>query len=112
MDTIVDLLASIQFIISKMAGFGVGHSGASFSLLIVMALFATACISHLADRTSPVHLAFNFLAMLAAGVLGNAALRELHLPMGHELLVTATMTLAGMTGMAVALLFTYRRSDF
>lgn len=112
MDAIVDLFASIQFMIGRIAGFGVGHAGASFSLLIAMALFATACISHLADRTAPLHLGFNFLAMFAAGVFGNAVLRGLHLPLGHELLVTATLTLAGMTAMAVALLFTYRRTDF
>lgn len=112
MEDIVALYFTFQDLIGSIAGFGVSYATASFSLLVAMSLFGTACISHLAERTDMFHLGFNLTAMFAAGVIGNAMLRGLHLPLGHELLITTALSLTGMMVMAVILLFTYRRTDF
>lgn len=114
MDSIVSLFVTAQTIVGKIAGFGVddSYSAASFTLLVAMSLFGTACISHLAERTGGLHLAFNLIVMFAGGVFANAVLRGVHLPLGHELLVTTVLTLIGMTATALVLLVTYRKTDF
>jgi hypothetical protein len=65
----------------------------------------------LAERRDNFHFTFNVTAMFAGGVIGNAMLRGLHLPLGNELVITATLALFGMSAMALVLLLAYHRTD-
>ncbi len=113
MEHIAGFFSGLQGGIGTFAGFGAddSHSGASFSLLIALALFGAVCVSHLSERRDNVHLAFNVLAMFAGGVAGNAALRGTQLLIGNELVITVTLALFGMSAAAVLLLLTYGRSE-
>ncbi|HUE47229.1 MAG TPA: hypothetical protein VMO81_13345 [Aestuariivirgaceae bacterium] len=113
MESIAEFLVRIQMSIGTFAGTGADdtYSVASFLAIIWLALFGAVCLNHISQRHDNVHLAFNALAMFAGGVAGNALLRGMQLPLGHELIVTATLALFGMSVAALALLFTYGRSD-
>ena len=113
MEWIVEFFSLIQGTVGTIAGFGVDDefSMASFLLLLWFALFGAVCINHYAERHDNVHLAFNALAMFAGGVLGNAMLRGMQLPLGNELLVTSTLALFGMSAAALILLVTYSKTD-
>ena len=114
MDNIVAIMTVLQSTIGTFAGFGVddSHSVASFLMVISLALFGAACLSHMSDRRDNVHMALNVLTMFAGGVVGNALLRGLQLPLGNELVLTVTLALFGMSAAAVALLLTYNRTQF
>ena len=114
MGNVVAIFSWIQNSVGTFAGFGVddSHSVASFLLVIALAMFGAACLSHLSGRRDNVHLALNVLAMFAGGVIGNAILRGLQLPMGNELVLTATLALFGMSAAAIILLLTYNRTQF
>ena len=113
MEHIAELFSWLQQTIGTFAGFGAddSHSGASFSLLIALALFGAVCVSHLSQRHDNVHLAFNVLAMFAGGVAGNAALRGTQLMLGNELVITVTLALFGMSAAAIVLLVTYAKTE-
>jgi len=113
MEHIAEIFSVLQGAIGNFAGFGAddSHSGASFSLLIALALFGAVCVSHLSKRSDNVHLAFNVLAMFAGGVAGNAALRGTHVLLGNELVITVTLALFGMSAAAILLLVTYGRTE-
>ncbi|HUF44965.1 MAG TPA: hypothetical protein VMN43_06450 [Aestuariivirgaceae bacterium] len=114
MGQIVSVFSLLQDRISSFAGFGIddSHSVASFCVVVSLALFGAVCLNHLSERHDNVHLAFNVVAMFAGGVIGNALLRTLHLPLGNELVLTTTLALFGMSVMAVILLLAYRRTEF
>ena len=113
MEKIAEFFVWIQMSVGKVAGTGADDtfSAASFIAILWLALFGAVCLNHLSQRHDNVHLAFNVLAMFAGGVAGNAMLRGMQLPLGHELIVTATLALFGMSVAALALLFAYGRSD-
>ena len=113
MEHISRVFSELQDRIGTFAGFGAddSYSGASFSLLICLALFGAVCVSHLSDRRDNVHLTFNVLAMFAGGVAGNAALRGTQLLLGNELVITVTLALFGMSAAAVLLLLTYGKTE-
>lgn len=113
MEKIVEILAWIQMSVGTFAGFGADdtYSSASFIAIIWLALFGAVCLNHISQRHDNVHLAFNSLAMFAGGVAGNAVLRGIQLPLGHELIITATLALFGMSVAALALLFAYGRTE-
>ena len=114
MDSVVGVFALLQSTIGTFAGFGVddSHSVASLLMVISLALFGAACLSHLSDRRDNVHLALNVLTMFAGGVIGNALLRGLQLPLGNEVVLTGTLALFGMSAAAIGLLVTYNRTQF
>jgi hypothetical protein len=114
MENIAALFAWIQASVGTFAGFGVddSHSVASFLMIVSLALFGAACLRQLSDRRDNVHLAVNVLTMFAGGVIGNALLRGLQLPLGNELVLTVTLALFGMSAAAIALLLTYNRTQF
>jgi hypothetical protein len=99
MDGVVAIFSLLHGHVANVAGFGIdnSYSVASFCMIVALALFGAVCLNHLSERRDNVHLAFNVLAMFAGGVLGNAMLRGLHLPLVNELVVTATLALFGMT---------------
>ncbi len=113
MDKIAEFFIWIQMSVGTFAGLGADDtfSAASFLAIVSLSLFGAVCLNHIAKRHDNVHLAFNALAMFAGGVFGNAMLRGMQLPLGHELIVTVTLALFGMSVAALALLFTYGRSD-
>jgi hypothetical protein len=49
--------------------------------------------------------------MFAGGVIGNGLLRGLQLPLGNELVLTATLALFGMSVAALIMLLTYTRTE-
>jgi len=114
MDDVVAVFSLLQSMIGTFAGFGVddSHSLASFLLVVSLALFGAACLGQLSDRRDNVHVALNVLTMFGGGVVGNALLRGLQLPLGNELVLTVTLALFGMSAAAVGLLLTYHRSQF
>ena len=113
MEKIAEFLVWIQMSVGSFAGTGANDtfSAASFIAILWLALFGAICLNHISQRHDNVHLAFNALAMFTGGVIGNALLRGMQLPLGHELIVTATLALFGMSVAALALLFTYGRTD-
>lgn len=113
MDWIVEFFSLIQGTVGAFAGFGVDDefSVASFLIVVWFALFGAVCINHFSERHDNVHLAFNAVTMFAGGVLGNAALRGVQLPMGNELVLTSTLALFGMSAAALILLVTYSKTD-
>jgi hypothetical protein len=75
-------------------------------------LFGAVCLNHLAERRDILHLGFNVsLAMFVGGVIGNALLRGAYMPLGNDLLITATLALLGMSVMALVLLVTYVKTE-
>ncbi len=114
MENIAAIFSSLQASVGTFAGFGVddSHSVASFLMVIALSLFGAVSISHMAERHDNVHLTFNVLVMFVGGVMGNAMFRGLQLPLGSELVITATLALLGMSAAALALLVTYSRTDF
>jgi hypothetical protein len=113
MDEIVAVLSMFQNAVGAFAGFGVdnSYSVASFCLVIALAIFGAVCLSHLAERRDILHLGFNMTAMFAGGVIGNAMLRGAYMPLGNDLLITATLALLGMSVMALVLLVTYIKTE-
>jgi hypothetical protein len=113
MESIAEFFVWLQMSIGGFAGTGADDtfSTANFIAILWLALFGAICLNHISRRHDNVHLAFNALAMFAGGVFGNALLRGMQLPLGHELVVTATLALFGMSVAALALLFAYGRSD-
>lgn len=113
MENIVALFTMLQGSIGTFAGFGVddSHSVASFLLVISLSLFGAVCLNHLSERQDNVHLTLNVLAMFAGGVIGNAMLRGLQVPLGNELVITITLALFGMSAAAVVMLLTYSRTE-
>jgi hypothetical protein len=113
MESIAEFFVWIQMSVGTFAGLGADdtYSAASFIAIVWLALFGAICLNHISQRHDNVHLAFNALAMFAGGVIGNAVLRGMQLPLGHELILTATLALFGMSVAALALLFAYGRSD-
>ena len=114
MENVAAIFSSLQATVGTFAGFGVddSHSVASLLLVIALSMFAAVSISHLAERHDNVHLAINVLVMFIGGVVGNAVFRGLQLPLGSELVITATLALLGMSAAALALLVTYTKTDF
>lgn len=114
MEDIVAIFAWIQGSVGTFAGFGVddSHSVASFLMVVSLALFGAAFVNQLCERRDNVHLAFNVVTMFAGGVIGNAVLRGMQLPLGNELVVTITLALFGMSAAALFLLLTYNRTQF
>ena len=113
MEKIAEFFVWIQTSVGTFAGLGADdtYSAASFIAIVWLALFGAICLNHIAQRHDNVHLAFNALAMFVGGVVGNAVLRGTQLSLGHELILTATLALFGMSVAALALLFAYARSD-
>lgn len=113
MDQIVEFFSVFQSTIGTLAGFGVddSFSAASFIVVLWFAVFGAVCLNHLSERHDNVHLAFNILVMFAGGVFGNAALRGIHLNLGNDLILTATLSLFGMSAAALVLLLTYAKTD-
>ena len=113
MEGIAELFTWIQMSVGAFAGLGADdtYSVASFLAIVSLSLFGAVSLNHMADRHDNVHLAFNGLAMFAGGVLGNAVLRGMQLPLGHELIITVTLALFGMSVAALALLFVYARIE-
>jgi hypothetical protein len=113
MENVVEFFVRIQMSVGRIAGTGADdtYSAASFIAILWLALFGAVCLNHFSKRHDNVHLAFNALAMFAGGVIGNALLRGMQLQLGHELIVTSTLALFGMSVAALALLFAYGRSD-
>jgi hypothetical protein len=113
MEKIAEFFIWIQMSVGSFAGLGADdtYSAASFIMILWLALFGAVCLNHISKRHDNVHLAFNSLAMFAGGVVGNALLRGMQLPLGHELIITATLALFGMSVAALVLLFTYGRTE-
>jgi hypothetical protein len=113
MDEVIALLSMFQNAVGTFAGFGVdnSYSIASFCMVIALAIFGAVCLSHLAERRDILHLGFNATAMFAGGVIGNAMLRGAYMPLGNDLLITATLALLGMSVMALVLLVTYMKTE-
>jgi hypothetical protein len=113
MDGIVGFFDALQRYVGAIAGFGVSesYSVASFCLLIGLSIFGALCINHIGRRHDNVHLLLNVLVMFAGGVIGNGLLRGLQLPLGNELVLTATLALFGMSVAALIMLLTYTRTE-
>jgi hypothetical protein len=113
MTDLVALFSVFQDAIGSFAGFGVDnrYSIASFSLLIALSFFAAFCLNHVAERRKTFHLSLSVLAMFVGGVVANGLLRGTFLPLGNELLITATLALLGMSVMALLLLVTYLKTE-
>jgi hypothetical protein len=114
MGNIVAIFSWIQAWVGTFAGFGVddSHSVASFLMVISLSMFGAACVSHFSGRRDNVHVALNVLTMFAGGIIGNAILRGLQLPLANELVLTVTLALFGMSASAIILLLTYNRTQF
>jgi hypothetical protein len=110
---IVEFFSWIQATIGSFAGLGAddSHSAASFILVVWLAVFGAVCLNHLSERRDNVHLGLNLLVMFAGGVVGNALLRGLQLPMNNEIVLTATLALFGMSVAALVLLLAYHRTE-
>jgi hypothetical protein len=113
MESIAEFFTWIQMSIGIFAGLGADDtfSVANFLAILWLALFGAVCLNHMSERHDNVHLAFNVLVMFAGGVFGNALLRGMQLPLGHELIVTVTLALFGMSVAALFLLFAYARTE-
>ena len=114
MENVAAIFSSLQATVGTFAGFGVddSHSVASLLLVIALSMFASVSVSHLAERHDNVHLAVNVVVLFIGGVVGNAAFRGLQLPLGSELVITATLARFVMSAAARDLLVTYSKTDF
>lgn len=113
MDGIVEFFSLLQSTIGAFAGLGVddSHSAMSFMMLAWLAVFGAICLNRLADREDNMHLALNALVMFAGGVLGNAMLRGVQFPLYNELVLTATLSLLGMSVAALVMLLAYGKTQ-
>lgn len=114
MSEFLGFLSSLQGSIAAIAGFG-DHSGTAttnFLLLVALSIFGAQYLNRLTDRHTSFHLALSLSTMFLGAIIGNALLRGIHMPLGHELLVTATFALFGMAATGLLLIFAYRKVEF
>lgn len=114
MRELLGLVSSLQSSIAGIAGFD-EHSGSAttnFLLIVALAIFGAQYLNRLTDRHTSFHLAVSLSTMFLGAVVGNALLRSIHMPLGHELLVTATFALLGMAATGLLLILAYRNVEF
>jgi hypothetical protein len=108
MDGIVSLLDAFTGASSNLGG---DLPAGGLLLLLALALFGAQLVNGLSQRPSLFHLLVSLSAMLIGALAGNALLVGWHIPLSHEVLVSTTFALIGMTVAGLMLIAAYKRVD-